>query len=192
MNRDLMFVIALALTVLLQGCAAAVVAGAAGGAVSVAHDRRTTGRFIDDQTLELKVGKLIGDETALDKKVRINVTSMNGIVLLTGEAQSAELRDRVLSLARSADGVRRIYNHVRIAEPASLGDVSHDKWLYTKIKTKQTTASGVDPTRVKVVTSNSVAYLMGLVTRAEADAHTQLVRGTKGVAEVVKIFEYID
>lgn len=191
MNREALLVVALALIVLLQGCAAVVVAGAAGGA-TVAHDRRTTGRFIDDQTLELKVGKLIGDDSALDKKVHINVTSINGIVLLTGEAESAELRDRVLGLTRGVDGVRRVYNHVRVAEPASLGDVSHDKWLYTKIKAKQMSASGVDPTRVKVVTSNSVAYLMGLVTRAEADRHTQIARQTKGVSQVVKIFEYID
>ncbi len=190
MNRYPLLAVALAL-IMVQGCAAVVVAGAAGGA-TVAHDRRTTGRFIDDQTLELKVGKLIGDDTALDKKVHVNVTSINGIVLLTGEAQSAELRDRVLGLTRGVNGVRRVYNHVRVAAPASLGDVSHDKWLYTKIKAKQMTANDVDPTRVKVVTSNSVAYLMGLVTRAEAEAHTQIARQTKGVTQVVRIFEYID
>ncbi len=191
MNRQPMLPVLLAVIALLQGCAAAVVAGAAGGG-AVAHDRRTTGRFIDDQVLELNAGKRIGDDRTLEGKVRVNVTSMNGLVLLTGETPSADLRDRTLAHVRTLDGVRRIYNHVRIAERATFGDISQDKWLYTKIKSKQTTAGGVDPTRVKVVTSHSVVYLMGLVTRAEGDAHTQIARETKGVAEVVKLFEYVD
>ncbi len=174
----------------LAGCAAAVVAGAATGAV-VVHDRRTAGRFVDDQTLEITAGARIRDDESL-KDVRVNVTSMNGIVLLTGEAPAPELRNQVLTHVRSVEGVRRIYNYIRVAPAADADTAAQDLWLKTKIKTKQTTAKGIDPTAVKVVISDSVVYLMGLVTREEATRATKLVRSQKGVKKVVKLFEYTD
>lgn len=178
---------------LLQGCAAAVVAGAATTA-TVAHDRRTPGRLIDDQGLELKAEKLLAEDEALQDGARVNVTSMNGLVLLTGEATTTSLRDRALSKVRTVNGVRRINNHIRVAPPASPVSKSrtHDRWVTSKIKTKQTTTKGVDPTRVKVVTSNSVVYLMGLVKRQEGNVAANIARSTKGVQRVVKLFEYID
>ena len=44
----------LALALFLSGCAGILVGGAATG-ISVAHDRRTTGMVVDDQTIELKL-----------------------------------------------------------------------------------------------------------------------------------------
>ena len=41
-------------------------------------------------------------------------------------------------------------------------------------------------------TESGVVYLMGLVTKAEADAAAELASTTKGVTKVVKLFEYID
>lgn len=189
----LMTTLIMFLTGLLQGCAAAVVAGAATGA-AVATDPRTTGKIIDDQTLELKAQKMIAEDPQLRDTVRANVTSINGIVLLTGEAKTKELRDRALSKVRTVEGVRRINNYIRIAPPAGPFTKSrtNDKWITSKIKGKQTTTEGVGPTHVKVVTSNSVVYLMGLVQRSEADVATKLARETKGVTRVVRLFEYTD
>ena len=45
---------------------------------------------------------------------------------------------------------------------------------------------------VKVVTERGVVYLMGLVTKAEAEAATNIARTTAGVTKVVTLFEYID
>jgi osmotically-inducible protein OsmY len=44
---------------------------------------------------------------------------------------------------------------------------------------------------VKVVTENSVVYLLGLVTQAEAEAAVEIARNIEGVSKVVKVFEYI-
>ena len=46
--------------------------------------------------------------------------------------------------------------------------------------------------RTKVVTENGVVYLMGLVTRSEADAATNVARQVGGVQRVVKVFEYLN
>ena len=43
---------------------------------------------------------------------------------------------------------------------------------------------------VKVVTENGVVYLLGIVTRKEADDAVEIARTTSGVQKVVKVFEY--
>ena len=45
---------------------------------------------------------------------------------------------------------------------------------------------------VKVVTENSVVYLMGIVTRKEAEDAVEIARVIDGVEKVVKVFEYIE
>jgi osmotically-inducible protein OsmY len=44
----------------------------------------------------------------------------------------------------------------------------------------------------KVVTEAGVVYLMGLVTKEEANQAVEIASGTSGVLKVVKVFEYID
>ena len=46
--------------------------------------------------------------------------------------------------------------------------------------------------RTKVVTVNGVVYLMGLLSRAEADSVVAQVQQVGGVQKIVKIIEYID
>lgn len=179
-----------ALTVL-NGCAPIIVAGAGTAAVA-AHDRRTVGAFIDDQAIEVKVRNAIHADETLRKQAHINITSVNGIVLLSGEAPTAEARDQVLDRARTVAGIRQIVNEIQVAPAATFASRSHDTWLTTKVKTNLVRVDDIDSTRVKVVTENDVVYLLGLVTKREADSATEAARTVSGVARVVKLFEYID
>ncbi len=45
---------------------------------------------------------------------------------------------------------------------------------------------------VKVVTEAGTVFLLGLVTRKEADDAVEIARTTAGVKKVVRIFEYIE
>ncbi len=185
------FLIALLSLTMIQSCTPLIIAGGA-TAVTAARDRRTVGAFVDDGAIELKTGRAIRMDPMLKGKVHINVTSMNGIVLLSGEAPTSSLRDLVLKQARTVQGIRRIVNEVRISPPTSLGSRSKDTWLTTKVKGKMVSTKNLDATRVKVVTENKVVYLMGLVKRREGELATEAARSVKGVQRVVKLFEYID
>ena len=175
----------------LHACAPVIVAGAGTAAVA-AHDRRTFGAFVDDQTIEIKVRNAVQSDETLRNEAHVNVTSMNGIVLLTGEVPTSESHDRLLALARSVAGIRQIANEIRVAPRSTFGGRSHDTWLTTKVKTKLVRVDELDSTRVKVVTENDVVYLLGLVTRNEAELATEAARTVGGVARVVKRFEYVD
>jgi osmotically-inducible protein OsmY len=71
---------------------------------------------------------------------------------------------------------------------------SSDAWITAKVKTAliDVDVKGFDITRVKVVTERGVVYLMGLVTREEAEAATDVVRRVGGVQRVVRLFQYLD
>lgn len=168
-----------------------IVAGAGTAAVA-AHDRRTVGSFIDDGAIELKVRNAINEDEALRGATHISVTSLNGIVLLSGEAPTAAQRDQVLAKTRAVSGIRQVTNEIRVAPPSTFGSRSNDTWLTTKVKTRMVRTDDLDATRVKVVTENRVVYLLGLVTKKEAELATEAARMVGGVERVVKLFEYID
>lgn len=177
----------------LSGCAPLVVGGVATGA-AVAHDRRTTGTVIEDQTIELKAAAALREDAALAEQGHINVTSYNLNVLLSGEVPTAAMKQRAERLVSDVDRVRRVYNELAIAAPSSMMSRSSDTLITGKVKAKLFTVDvpGFDPTRVKVVTERGTVYLMGMVTREEAAAAVDVARSTGGVQRVVKLFEYRD
>lgn len=186
----LMLVI-LSQTAALGGCAAAVGAGAAAGAAAF-YDRRTTGTLIDDELIELRSINALRQNSKLWDQSHINVTSFNNIVLLTGETPDESLRQRAAEAVGGLEKVRKVHNEIVVAAPSSMISRSSDTWITGKVKTLLLNARKLDAARVKVVTENGIVYLMGLVTRFEADAATDVIRQVRGVQRVVKVFEYID
>lgn len=177
----------------LSGCAAPVVlAGAAAGSVAVAHDRRSTGMQLDDNSTEFKAKAAIAEDKAVADNSHVNVTTFNGVVLISGETRRDDLRGRVEQLVRNASTMRKVYNEVVVAEPASTGSRLSDSWITTKVKSKLLGNEELDGTRVKVVTEAGTVFLMGLVTRAEANIATAVASDTRGVDRIVRVFEYID
>jgi osmotically-inducible protein OsmY len=70
-------------------------------------------------------------------------------------------------------------------------DRSRDGYLTSLVKGKMYKENRFPPNYVKVVTEDSVVYLMGMVTRAEADDAVDIARSIDGVEKVVKVFEYV-
>ena len=174
----------------LQGCVPLVAVGGA-TAIIAANDRRTVGAQVDDRNIELKISSAINSDDRL-KDTHINITSYNGVVLLTGEAPTAEQRDLILNAARNIRGIRRTVNELRVAPASSGSRRSNDTWLTSKVKTKLIGVEKLDSTHVKVVTENEVVYLMGLLKREEAELATNAAADVGGIQRIVKLFEYLD
>ena len=176
----------------LQGCAAAIVGGAAATA-SIVHDRRTTGVIVEDQSIELKVYDLLKTDQQLKKQSNISVTSYNMIVLLTGQVANEQLRRKAEQMAAGVERVRRVVNEIEIGSSASFGEESRDLAITSEVKVKLVgiRIPDFDPLRVKVVTERGVVFLLGLIKKKEADAVTDVVRHISGVRRVVRVFEYI-
>jgi len=174
---------------LLSGCVGLVVAGVAGTAL-VATDRRSVGAQADDEAIELKIGNNIG--TGYGDRVHVNVTSYNGIVLLTGEVPTPELVTTITQIARTTAKVRTVHNELTVGPVSSVGSRTNDSYITSKVKARFVEANKFAPNHVKVVTERQVVYLMGLVRHDEADTAAQIAATTSGVVRVVKLFEYIN
>jgi osmotically-inducible protein OsmY len=182
------------LTSLLGGCAAVVVTGAATGA-NAAHDRRTLGAYVDDEGIELKARLAITEDKELYSQTHVNIISINGVVLLVGQAPTEAMRLQIEDLTRGIEKVRVVHNEMTIAAPNSYMTRSSDSLITAKVKGSLFGIKGhegFDPTRVKVVTENGVVYLMGILYRASADAVATKASRVSGVQKVVKVFEYLD
>lgn len=158
----------------------------------VFHDRRTMGAILDDQNIEMKAGARIIGDNQLGKNAHVNITSMNGIVLLTGETATTEARDRILDHVRTINGVRRINNELEITEPSTMSHRSKDTLITSAVNSRLLVTRGVRPSQIKVVTEAGSVYLMGLVTQSEGDLAAEQAATIDGVVRVVKVFEYID
>lgn len=193
MNRLPLLLLLSAISIsLLSGCAAVVVGGAAGA--TVAHDRRTTGTFIEDQEILIKALRVRNADEDLKKRSNISVDVYNLEVLLTGQAEDADLVARYAEKIRHIPRVAKVYDEVLIGAEGTWGEATSDAYLTTRVKTAlfDVGIDGFDPLRVKVTSSLGTVYLMGLLTRAEADRVTEKVRFISGVKRVVKLFQYID
>ncbi|CAG0949190.1 hypothetical protein BURK1_00091 [Burkholderiales bacterium] len=177
---------AIAAPPLLTACAPLLLAGAT-GAVLVATDRRSAGAQLDDQTIETRIATTVA--TRYGDNAHVNVTSYNGIVLLTGEAADAAIVADVVALARSTGRVRSVHNELIVGRTTDLSARTNDSYVTSKVKTRFVEANRFSATHVKVVTERGVVYLMGIVSRAEADAAGEIASTTSGAVRVVKLFE---
>lgn len=158
--------------------------------VSVATDRRTLGRNYDDNTLELSLRWEMRSDDAL-KGNNVSVTAINGIVLLTGEVANDELRRRAEDIANSNGKTLKVVNELQLSGATSLTSRTNDTLITSKVKTNLIRAEAVPANAVKVVTESGKVYLLGLVTRAEAEAAVEAANKVTGVTHIVKVFEYI-
>jgi osmotically-inducible protein OsmY len=79
-----------------------------------------------------------------------------------------------------------------VGPPSSAGSRTNDTYITSKVKARFLQAKTFSPTHVKVHVAAANVYLLGIVTRAEADEAAQIASTTDGVAKVVRVFEYID
>lgn len=174
----------------LGGCAAAVVGGAAVG-TSVALDRRTAGVYVSDQEIELRALARLR-ETFPQKTEHISATSYNRQVLLTGQVPDEATRARATDVVKGIPDVRMVFNELTVSGVTSLTSDANDAALTGQVKTRMLRDERVPGTKIKIVTEDGVVYLMGLVTKAEANAATDIARTTSGVTKVVTLFEYLN
>jgi osmotically-inducible protein OsmY len=172
-----------------SGCVPVLVAGGVAVGVSSATDRRTFGTQLDDEVIEDK--NVLAIQERYKSDFHINVTSYNGIVLLTGEVPADSAKTDIENMIRSTPKVRAVQDELVVGPVTDLGSRSNDTLITSKVKARFVEANKFQINFVKVVTERRVVYLMGVVKRTEGDDAAQLASTTEGVERVVKVFEYI-
>ncbi|MCC6657563.1 MAG: BON domain-containing protein [Rhodocyclaceae bacterium] len=190
MNKPLLAATLLALTLpALQGCVPAVATGVGAGALMIV-DRRNAETYLADEAIEIRSFNRINEK--FGDKVHINVTSYNLKVLLTGEVPDEGIKAELEKAVAGIANVKGVVNEAQVGAVSGFQARSNDTYITSKVKARFIDANKFQANHVKVVTEAGTVFLLGLVTRKEADEAAEIARTTAGVKKVVRVFEYVE
>ena len=190
-SRTMLGMLLLLSTVLLSSCSS-IISVSRDEPIVENYGKRTPGAYVDDQLIETKSKVNLKKVDTRFTNAQVRIDSFNGVVLLTGNVPAANMRDTATETIRKIRKVRRVHNELQVSPPRSFGAKAGDVWLSNKVKTRLRFAKNAPHSRVNVVTKNGVIYLMGLVTRKEAETIVNVAKKSYGLQKIVRVFEYID
>jgi osmotically-inducible protein OsmY len=175
-----------------SGCAVVAV-GAVGAATAtgaaVGTDPRGSGLVIDDKSIQSNLStKYSNSDNFPDSNIYIDV--FNKVVLLTGQVKTQEQKDRAEQVARGYPGVIKIYNYLSVRLPSSITARSRDSLITTQLKAQLLSATGIPSNNIKVETTETIVYMMGILTQAQAESATKIAAQVGGVTKVISLFDY--
>ena len=150
------------------------------------------GTSINNNSLEVITQVNIAKSSKELNNSNISVIVYDGSALLVGQVPTESARAQAGSIAAEVKGINTVMNKLEVTPDTSYLTRSSDSWLTMKVKMKMLATSDFSTERIKVVTENSVVYLMGTVKQAEADKAVNIARSCDGVQKIVKAFNYLD
>jgi len=187
---------AVALSLMLQGCLPVLFLGGvtAGGIIGgvIVYDHRSTKTMMDDHDISSNADNKLAQDQEIKSKTHISVAVFNRIVLLVGQAPTETLKTNAENLVKSIPKIKLLHDEITIQEPTSTTTRATDYWITTKVKSILLAEKGLSTAQVKIITENSVVYIMGLTTHQQSDIISEKVRQIDGVNKVVKLVEYIN
>jgi osmotically-inducible protein OsmY len=174
----------------LQGCLLFAAGAGAATTAAVVHDHRTLQTITDDQNIEFTADNQINQDATLRKDTHIVVISFNHAVLLVGQVPDDATRTKVQAMVQALPKVTRVYNQLTVSPPTAPEVRSNDVWITAKVKTQMVSTKNLHSGQIKVVTENGTVYLMGIVTKPQANMASDVARRVNGVKSVVMLFEY--
>jgi len=158
---------------------------------TMSNDRRTMGEILDDKTLYIDLGNLVVKDLMLED-AHINFNVYNQAVLMTGEAPNDNVIDYLESIVKSKSAkISQLINEVEVMQKSSYLDRAKDSVITVQIETLFLDQEVFHPSHVSVLTERKVVYLMGAVTKREAEHATNIASRAKNVNKVVKLFNYL-
>ena len=177
---------------ILSSCAPIVQGAAAVTTVAtMSNNRRTMGEILDDKTLFIDLGNIVAKDPMLED-AHINFNVFNQAVLMTGEAPDDNAKDYLESIVKSKSAkISQLMNEVEVMPKSSYIDRAKDGVITVQIETLFLNQEVFHPSHVSVRTERKVVYLMGSVTKREAEHATNIASKAKNVKKVVKLFNYL-
>ena len=158
---------------------------------TMSNDRRTVGEILDDKTLYMDLGNIVRKDAALDD-AHINFNVFNMSVLMTGEVLTDDLKSYLEeTVLNNALKIEQLINEVEVMPNSSYLSRAKDSVISVQIEALFLDQEVFHPAHVSVLTERKTVYLMGSVTKREAEHATNVASKAKNVKKVVKLFNYL-
>jgi len=192
MKKVIILSVLLISSAILSSCAPIVQGAAAVTTVAtMSNDRRSIGEILDDKTLYMNLGNIISKDLLLeDSHISFNV--YNKSVLMTGETPTDDLKSYLEELVTiKAPKMNQLINEVAVMPSSSYLSRAKDGVISVQIEALFLDQEVFHPAHVSVLTERKTVYLMGSVTKREAEHATNVASKAKNVKKVVKLFNYL-
>ena len=185
--KYLLCALSLGSTLMVSGCAPMLIGGAAITTATVVTDRRSTGSIVSDEVLEKRVLFNIVEAVGKDN-IHVTATSFEGKILLSGEVLTQAQKQKAQEVALRSLDVKSVVNELAVMELSSVSTRLADSLLANKVRATLIGSQETSLNQVKVVVDRKIVYLMGIVTREEAQKVLNKVAQVTDVQQVVNCF----
>ena len=158
---------------------------------STSNDRRSPGELIDDKNIQQRLNRIIKKDPMFEDS-HISFLVYDKSVALFGEAPSGEISSYLDKEIKSKiPTIKQAINEIKLAKNISYLSRTKDGLITAQIEVLFLNQEVFHPNHVLVKTNNQTVYLMGAVTKREAEHATNVVSTAKNVMEVVKLFNIL-
>lgn len=178
----------LSTVLLLQGCVPIIIGGTVAATYLIVHSTRTTKAQRADQQLQKNIKQRLNRALPIKKQCHIVVSAFQNTVLLVGQCPSGTLKRQAQQITAATPQINRFYNEINIDAPNSSLNRASDDWISTKIRLDLHHQKSLASADYQIITENSVVFIMGSMTKAQAKTLVRVVRNVSGVEKVVKVF----
>lgn len=172
----------------LCGCVAPLIIGGGAAAGMMATREKGIGGTASDSAIASKVKSNLYNFNP-DLHAKVSVTVQNNEVLLTGVVQDPTWSSEAERLAKSVQDVKNVINHVETVGEESLGSLTQDGWITTRIKSKLMFDPDVYSLNYTIETCNGVVYLTGIGQNEEEIKRVAAI--ASNVGGVTKVVNYV-
>ena len=152
---------------------------------TMAADDRVAADDWSDVGINMAVRDALGKKKAA-LLIDIEVTVFEGAVLLTGTVPKAEVVNEIMEAVWSVNGVKKVYNYVRVDSTPKMTDTATEAARATQIKAQLALTAGINSANYKLMLENGTAYLMGICAGEEEYQKVQSVlKNTDGIERII-------
>ena len=101
------------LSLIISGCAAALVGGAGAGGYYVGKDERDAGTILNDASITSSINSKFLTTKGIST-FDINVDTFNGVVILQGEVPSVAIKNKVIAICKKTKDVTKVVSKLKI------------------------------------------------------------------------------
>ncbi len=169
----------------LNGCIAPLIMGGAAATAMVATREKGLGGTMSDSNICTKV-KMNLYNFNVDLHAKVSVSVQNQEILLTGIVQDPSWAQEAERLAKSVEGVKNVINNIETEGDETLGSMTSDGWITTRIKSKLLFENDLYSLNYTIETANGTVYLTGIgQSEEEINRVVEIARNVGGVKKVV-------
>lgn len=160
---------------------------------------KVTSIMLDDRSFkdDLSDSKLnFTIRNALAKKdikyvLDIELTIFEGVVLLNGALPNTSVIDEVVETVWNVNGVKKVYNYIRINAPNNQSTISEDAAISAKIRYELSITKGVSSSNYKITMDDGTIYLMGIAEdEEELKKVISIIKNTPSISKITTLVRF--